>query len=84
MKKEKVMILTDDHKGMPKGTTFYFEKETKTLYKGLWCSMMGSYRVSVPKTKCKLYREKKIKFDYSSPAAKKSKKILLDLLKKMR
>lgn len=84
VKKEKIMQLKEDYKGMPEGSTFYLESETKTLYKGLWCSMMGSYHVSVPKKKCKRYKKEEIKIDYSSPAVKKILKTLIPLLKNMR
>lgn len=82
--KENIMELKEDYNGMVKGTTFYVDKETKTLYKGLWCSMEGSYNVSIPKTKCKRYKKEEIKIDYSSPAVKKILKTLIPLLRKMK
>ncbi len=75
--KEKRMELKEDYGDMPKGSTFVVEKETQTLYKGIWPSMMGTCLVSVPKTKCKKYREKKITINKNSPAAKKLIKLLV-------
>jgi hypothetical protein len=82
--KEKRVQLKEDYDGMLAGSVFVVEKETKTLYKGIWSSMMGSYNVSVPKKKCKQYREKKIKIDYSLPKVKKIVKKLIKLVEKMR
>jgi hypothetical protein len=46
--------LTEDYKGMPEGSTVYVDKELKYTYKGVWCSMGGSYTVTVPKKICQI------------------------------
>jgi len=72
----KKVELKEDCGTMPKGSVFEVEKETKTLYKGIWSSMLGSYNVTVPKKICKQYRQKKIVIDYSSSATKELIRLL--------
>lgn len=75
--KEKKVELKEDYGDMPKGSVFYVDKETKTLYKGIWPSMMGSYNVTVPKKLCKNYRKPKdIVIDKNTPEYKKFIKLM--------
>jgi len=40
------------------GSVLQDVKELKTKYKGLHCSMYGSYIVTVPKNRCKIIKDK--------------------------
>lgn len=53
-KPELIVRLTKDNKFLPKGATIYVKKELKRSYKGVWCSAMGSYTVTVPKKICEI------------------------------
>lgn len=44
----KVRIL-QKHNGIPEGSVIHVDKELKTIYKGTWSSMAGTYNVSVKK-----------------------------------
>lgn len=49
----KIRVMTiKDYKNLPKGSCIEIEKETKTLYIGIWSSCMGTYTVKVPKKYC--------------------------------
>ena len=52
----KVKVIKDYH-GLPKGSVVRVTEETKTLYKGLWTSMYGSFHTQVKKSYCEIIEE---------------------------
>lgn len=76
--------LKEEYEFLPEGTILDVDKETKTLYKGIWSSMYGSYNYSVPKNICKRPYIKKIKLtlEQQTNYEKYSKKIV-KLMKKL-
>lgn len=44
-----------DYCNIDAGSVIEVTKETKTHYKGLWSSMMGTFKVTIPKDICKPY-----------------------------
>lgn len=54
----KVVELTEPYNGIPEGSVFIVLSETKLKYNVLWCSMLGSYKMKVPKSVCKIKERK--------------------------
>lgn len=50
--------IINDKCSYPKGTVLQNVKQTERYYKGLWCSMDGTYNVKIRKDYCKIIKEK--------------------------